>query len=239
MTIGTTSDRELTAEKIVLRAYQVAGLQAVEQGIGGPNWTERFSFARDLLDTILDALQAEGVFAKHVALELVELTEGTYIYSLPASVFDVVENGSYIAEGQVVTAAQGETPVQQVDRETWQRLSSKASQSRPTMFWTRRDVSPPQVYLWPTPDEDGTIRFQVHRLLADVTDGTVTIDLERYWTTWLIWELAFQLAEAHSQDDAKCARLATMAAEKKRLAKAQANQGVPSQIWLSHRTGWQ
>ncbi len=238
MTIGTTVGRELNVNTIVLRADQLAGLMAPEQGFSGPTWNPRAAFGRDLLETILDELQTEGVFARGVSFTNLTLVAGTAIYALPETVFDVIEDGSYIAAGEDVDAATAEMPVIQKDRETWQRIGTKSVESQPTLFFTDRSVFPIQVRLWPTPSEAGTIRFQTHRLLADTTDGNTTVDLERYWVQYLMWELAHQLASSASHPESKCARLAQTAAMKKERAKAYSNQGVPSQIYLDHPTSW-
>lgn len=237
MTISTSIGRELDVDVIVRRSYQLAGLIPAEQGTSGPNWAQRSALGRDLLETIVDEIQTEGVFARSVSMTTVALTSGTYTYTLPSTVFDCVENGSYIAASESdLTKATAETPVIQKDREAWQVLGSKAATGRPIMFWTDRSVFPIQVNLWPIPNEAGHIRFQTQRLLSDVEDSNVTVDLERYWVQYLLWELAHHLASAMSQPDAKCMRLQATAAQKRARAKAQSNQSVPSQIYLDHPT---
>lgn len=228
----------MDVQKTILRSYQLAGLMGVEQGIGGPTWPNKFSFGRDMLQTIIDQLGSEGVFARAISLELVTMIPGTYIYTLPSTVFDLVEDGSYIDPTQDIAAATGETPVKQMDREAWQRMSTKAAESRPMMFWTKRDTFPVQAYVWPTPSEAGTIRFQCHRLLADVSPGTVTVDLERFWTSYLVWELAFHLASASSQDAGTCSMLASKAADAKSRAKLASNQSPPNRFYMTHTTSW-
>jgi hypothetical protein len=55
---------------------------------------------------------------------------------------------------------------------------------------------------------------------------------------YLIWELAHQLACAHSQPAEKCAYFATVASAKKSEAVKWSNQHAPTQIVIEHRTGW-
>ena len=201
-------------------------------------WDRRTPFAKDLLGSILGELSTEGVFARAVSFLNLTLTAGTYIYSLPDSVFDVIENGAYIpASATDIAKSNSETPVVQRDRETWQAMSAKAATSLPVIFFTDREANPIQVRLWPIPNEAGTIRFQCHRLLADVTDGNATVDLERFWQQYLMWELAHQLAvSANKLEHAQY--LAGQAATKKERAKAQANQGTSSFMFLDHQTAW-
>lgn len=239
MTISSTSGANLTIDTLVLRAYQMAGLMAAEQGRTGPTWTQKASLARDLLQTVLNELQTDGVMAHFVNAYTLTLVSGTYIYSMPAATVKVIEDGAYIAASETdISKASGETPVLQKDRETWQRLSAKSATSRPTLFYVEESLEPIRVFLWPIPDEAGTIRFQLERTLADTTDGAATVDLPLYWTQFLIWELAHQLASAHSLDNATCGRLANTAAAKKERARAKGNQHVPNRFYVDHRSAW-
>lgn len=239
MTISGTYTHELDVSRIILRAYQIAGLMGIDQGTSGPSWSPKFAFGRDMLQQILDTLGTEGVFARAVSLDLITMVEDQYIYDMPARVFDVVEDGAYIQPGQDVDAAMGETVVKQMDREAWQRLSSKGAQGPPTQFWVNREADPTQVYVWPTPNESGgSIRFQSHRLLADVSPGTVTVDLARFWTQYLEFRLAYLLSVAHSQDEGRCLLLASEADKLLARCKGAANQNTSTYFYVDHRTGW-
>lgn len=238
MTIGATVGRELSITKICQRAYQLAGLLSPDQGIDSPNWPSRAGMARDFLTAIIDEIQTAGFLTRARTFENLTLTSGTYTYALSSSVWDVVGDAVYIAAGEDVAAASSETPVMQRDVETWHMIGTKSADSVPTLFFTDRSVFPVQVRLWPTPNEAGTIRFQVYRLLSDVSDGNSTPDLERYWMNFLIWELAHQLACAHSLPTEKCAYFATVSASKKQEAVKWSNQHAPTQIVIEHRTGW-
>jgi hypothetical protein len=237
--ISGTYQHVLDVSGIILRAYQLAGLMGVEQDASGPTWNRKFSFARDFLQQILDTLGTEGIFARAVSLELVEMVAGQYIYDLPATVYDVIGDGSYIDADEDVDAATGETVVKQMDREAWQRLASKAAESQPTLFWANRQADPTQVYVWPTPSESGgSIRFQCHRLLADVSPGTVTVDLERFWIQYLQFRLAYLLAVSHSQPENRCGLLAGEANQLLQRCKGTANQNTPNMAYNNHSTGW-
>lgn len=238
MTVSSSVGRELNVAQVVLRAHNLAGLSPVEAGATGVMWDRRKAAALDFLQIILDELQTEGVFARSVSFTNLQLVAGTYIYDMPDTVFDVIEDGAYISPDETdITKAAAETPVLQKDRETWQMQSAKNASSRPTLFFTDRRMTPIQVRLWPVPNEAGTIRFQTHRLLSDVTDTNATVDIERFWTAFLIYELGGTLAIAANKVEHGQGLLA-MAAQKKDRAKAQSNQHTPSQIVLEHATGW-
>lgn len=238
MTVATTFTREMDITTLVKRSYQLAGLMPPEQGTSGPTWLPRASMAKDFLQAILDELQINGVFVRAVTRTYLTLTAGTAEYDLPDQVWDVIENGAYISADETdVTKASSETPVIQKDREAWQQMSAKSSEGRPIIFWVDRTANPVKVVLWPIPEEAGTIRFQTQRLLADVSEGQKTVDLERFWTLYLVWQLAHHLAVSANKVEhgGYCSQQAEMY---KARAKAAANQHVPSQIYLAHRTGW-
>lgn len=238
MTVATTYARELDITRLVLRSYNLAGLMAPEQGTSGPTWDRRASLAKDFLQAILDELGACGVFARSIRMETLTLTAGTFTYDLPDEDIDVLGDGAYISASETdITKASSETPVLQKDRETWQRLGAKSGSSRPTIFWVNRVATPIQVVVWPIPDEAGTIRFQSQRLSADVTSGTATVDLQRFWTEYLVWQLAHHLAVSANklEHGGYCAQQAMMY---KTRAQGAANQNTPSFVRLDHRTGW-
>lgn len=238
MAIGATTSRVLNVTKICLRAYQLAGLMPPEAASSGVMWERRTAIAKDLLQTILDNLATEGVFARSVTFFNLTLVAGTFLYDLPDNVFDISGDGAYIAASETsLTQASAETPVMQKDREAWQAMSAKSAQSRPSIFFVDQQLDPPRVRLWPVPDEAGTIRFQGVRLLADVTDGNATVDLERFWQQYLMFELGSQLAIAANKLE-HGGLLAQKAMKLLERCKAAANQGVASFIQLDHDTGW-
>jgi hypothetical protein len=117
-------------------------------------------------------------------------------------------------------------------------MSAKSASNRPNIFFVDQQANPTQVRLWPVPSEAGTIRFQGVRLLADVTDGNSTVDLERYWQQFLIFELGSQLAISANKLE-HGGLLAQKAMKLLERCKAAANQGVASYIRLDHSTGWE
>ena len=241
MTLSPTRGTELTIAQVVLRSYQLAGLMNTGQGTSDPTWTTKLSFGKDMLQSLLASLQNEGIFSRQTIFYYLPLTaptsptEGTYIYAFPPTVFDVVGTGMYIDTTNTdVTQATGETPVLQKDRDTWQRMSSKAAQARPILYYCDRTVFPVQVYLWPVPSEAGTIRFQVIQLPTDSADGNATLDLERYWMDFVLWELSSRLAIAHSLPADRVAVLGAQAVSAKVTAKSYSHQHVAGQAHVMH-----
>jgi hypothetical protein len=237
MTVSSTRGTELTVDDIVRRGWQMSGLMPINQGTSGPNWTAMSEFGQTLLDTILDELQTEGVFARQVVLEPTSLTASDYTYTMNANVLDIVGDGMYIDADETDTSkASGETLVKQIDREAWHRISAKDSEGRPSLFFFDRSLR--EVKLWPIPDEAGTIRFQIHKLMSDAYEGGATLELRQFWNQYLIWELAHQIATSQSLPPQRCSYLRKVAKEKRDKARGYAHQRPPSEMNLQHRTPW-
>jgi hypothetical protein len=236
LTIATTTTNELTIDSIARMAYMHAGLLEVHQSAD----EARKSYARTLLDTIVKELEVEGLFAKSISFETITLESGTFVYTMPSDCLDVVGIGMYIAPGQPLTSAASELPVKDILRDQWQTIATKDSQSYPLMYYCHRVPAVPEVWLWPTPgpsEDGGLVRFQVHRLRADATDGSKTVDYERYWTQYFIWELAHQLSVGSGKALDRCQYLAGQAMQKKRMAKMYSAQRPDTQVVLGHSSG--
>lgn len=235
MTIQSTSGTEKTIDEIALLAYQMAGLLEESQTLADVNGG---ALARSLFGTMLSDLQAGGISARAGAFATQTLTSEISSYTMGSGVIDVFGDAVYIPAGQIVASADSELAVVQISRAAWQTISSKSATGQPTQYYCHRETTPPVVYLWPSPDEAGTIRFQTHRHLADASSGAATVDLEKYWESYLIHELAHLLAEAKSMPADKIGRLRSKALGKKAEAKAMSMERVDEQMYVSHPTGW-
>lgn len=238
-TEATTNTYVPTIDAIVAAAYRRAGLLSVQQS---PS-TVQGSVAREQLNILADALESEGVFMRSVQFGYVALLEDVNVYELPEYVLDVVGNGAYISPSQSTTPfqAQSETPVFKKDRDTYQSLSSKGAQSQPTLYYFAREAPMGSLYLWPTPgasEVGGSIRFQFHQTRPDMTNGSLTMPFERYWSEYFIWALAHRLAVDNSLPLDRVSMLDQNAATKKEYAKGYSKQNVGMQASISHATGY-
>lgn len=234
MTVNTSRTTEFDIGQIVLMGYRMAGLLNENQALN----SAQTNAGKALLETIVKHLQVYGITARAVTFEVVTVTAGTREYSLSADVFDVLGTATWIDAGQNPQAANGETTVTMMDRETRQRIASKASTGSVSLFYSDRTVVPNKVWLWPIPADNGYLRFQVHRLSADSTDTTKTPDLERYWAQYLIWELAYQLATSNSLSAEHRLLLKNEAKEKLVACKAYARPRGAFVMGIDHPTGW-
>jgi len=237
MTEAATALSNPTVANIVTMAYRRAGLLSVYQT---PD-TQQAAAGRLLLDDVVKETSAEGVFAKAVRMTEVTLVEGSTDYTMDGDVLDVIGTGMYIDASQTdIEHATSETPITPMDREEWQRLSAKAATGRPYKYWADRSFEPIVLRIWPIPDAGnlGTMRIQTHRLPADVTASGVTAPFERYWTQYLVWELAHHIAVDNTLSSERCTYLATMAQAKYKKAKGYSRQQKPSRAMLNHPTSW-
>lgn len=232
MTANSTTTRELDINKIVLRAYQQAGLADAQQPMVGADWDAKAAMARDFLETMLDSLHAEGVFARSVDFYDVTVTAGTATYSLPSSTLDVVGDATFVETG-----GSTELVVRPASREEYHTLSRKDAQGTPHMYYLHR-MATLQIYLYLTPNKAGTLKLQRHRLLGDADDGSATLDLQRYWTEWAIWSLAHKLSAAAKHSVQRLAYLDAQAKYYLRKAKGYAHQHVPNIATVRHSTQW-
>ncbi len=196
---------------------------------------------REELDALIDFLQINGIASRTRTFEVVTLVSGTRDYSLSASTLDTEGDGAFIPAGQTVDAAAGETPLLPMTIQEWQGLTSKDSSSRPFRYYLDRTSDTLVVKLWPTPSdaEDGaSVRFVVHRLSADNTVGSNTVDKERYWRDYIIWALAERLAFANSIPGSLRLELGRKAEAALGLCRGAAAPQNPTDFVLGHSTPW-
>lgn len=238
-TEASTNTYVPTINEIVAMAYRRAGIKNVQQS---PTSVEA-AVARQLLSTIVTALEAEGIAMRAVQPGYVVLAEGQNLYTLPEDVIDCVGNGAYIdpTVSQVPFQASSETVVVKMDRDTYQNMSSKSAQSRPTMYYFARNAPLSTLYLWPTPsasEAGGQIRFQYHQLRPDVTNGNNTLPFERYWDEYFVYALAGRLALDNSMGLERVGYMDQLAGAKKDICKGYSKQSVNMQATIDHMTGW-
>jgi hypothetical protein len=141
----------------------------------------------------------------------------------------------YIQAGTAdLTKAAGETLIKKQTRDSWNRNSAKDAVGQPSLYFLNKEKSPLEMWLWPIPEEAGTVRYQKHILIADTMDGSATLDLRQYWHLYVMYKLAEMLAEAGSLPRQRVSALRKYAKEYMRTARARAHQGVSLQQVVSH-----
>jgi hypothetical protein len=185
-----TYGRRFSVGRIIRMAYRMARL-ASEHTVLQP---EQVVEAQDYLETILDSLPAEGGFSREVDFETVTLVAGTYQYTLSSDILMVEGDGRYVDSGG--TGVQGELLVRKIMSDAWQDRGVTGETGRPREYYLHRAADAPQVWVYPTPEATGTIRFLARRLLADANDTAATPDVGYSWTRYLMLALAADLVTA-------------------------------------------
>jgi hypothetical protein len=130
-----------------------------------------------------------------------------------------------------------ELPVMFIDLQTYQAIPEKTLTGKPAQGYFARQPTP-TITLWPVPDVNGTLTVQSHILAADVSNASETLDFERLWTAFFMWELAHQLAVSAGLDKADCGYLRSQAEKKLEVAKRYSKSNVPVQMRYAHKTPW-
>lgn len=235
MTVSSTSATELSVDQICRRAMQLAGLIEPAQGTDSPDWQAKSAMARDFLEADLEHLQTVGMFQRAVDFYEVTLTAATSTYTLPSATLDVFGAAMYQKTGETT-----QTAVTIVDRDYYQRITDKTAAGRPTVYYPARGQSV-VVYVWPVPAtaDLGTVTFQRHKVLATATDGSATMDFERFWSEYFQWSLAHRLSLAAGIGLDRCRYFKSLADQALERAKSTSNQQFANtHIQIAHRTGW-
>lgn len=239
MAVASSQTHEFTVDRLVAQAYRLAGLMAIEEEPEGVQWEKRASFGRQMLEMLVKRLETEARLVRARRLIEVQLVENQSDYTLPENVMDVYGDGAYTEPSAIPTAARFETPVRQISQEEWQRLGTRNTSGRPTLYFAQRAQAPLKVILWPAPDSAslGVIRFQVYEFLANMTDGAANPDLERYWALYLTYALGTVLAESSSMPSDKVMRLRAESEQLMVKCKMYSRQRVDNQAMVVHRYG--
>lgn len=231
MTIASTRTHEFNIAELCRFGWMKAGLVNMHQSLS----TQQLALAQDFLQLIVDSADTEGMLARQVEFEEVELESAVSTYDLSVNTLDVTATAMYIAPDQTEV----ELPVNPMSRDRWQSLTAKEASGVPTLYYVHRTESRLTVRFWPTPgtnQEDGTVRFQSQRLRADVAGvaSTLTPDFERFWNQYLATKLGAEIARSQSLSLSKVQELESMAQLELKKCKAKGNQHVPQQFVVHH-----
>lgn len=212
MTIATTSGSERTAANLVTMALRQAGLVYA----GHLPATEDLAMGLDVLDTVLQALSAEGIIARRVKSRTMVWVAGSPCQAADDDVLDVLGDGIW----QTGTGTSlYSSPVSAISRDDWNTLSSTSSSTTaPAIMWCDRSEHPIVIWLWGTPSVAGSLIVSVHSEAPDANAGAVTVGLEPLWYEYVKFEVAWQMAIAKGIDMTKVGVLGSIAKSKKTVA---------------------
>jgi len=232
VTIAATRTRELDINAIVKRAMQLAGLMEPGASVTDPLFGPRREMSMDFLDTICKSIQNEAVIDRHVVRATAPVTATVATVTLNTSTMMLL--------GMVMFAPTGiayETPIKVLSIDEYQTIGDKTVTGTPSTGYFARQPTP-TLTLWPVPDADGTATYEYHTLVADVSLATDTLDFERHWEQFFIWELAHQLLFASGVALDRCSYANKRSQEKLETAKSYSRSHQPLRFRVFHPTGW-
>lgn len=226
MTVATDRTQEFTVDEIVLHAYRLAGLLNEAQALS----VSKAANGRAAMQFALQRLEAEGMFARSTVFHYLTLESGTQSYAVDASVINVVGRAYYLPEGEDETQGEVEHSVAPIGAEEWASLTPKNASGMPTKYWLDRST----MTLWvdPIPDEAGKLRLQAQQLRATSLRGTVTPDVERWWSDYLRYQVAHDLALSNSRNLTVVAYLGQQAQDARLKAMAASRPQADNQFYV-------
>src|SRR3990167_3982430 len=130
MTVMSTSTRELDINTILLRAFQLSSQMPMEASASGTQWEARAAFGRDMIEMVVDHIQAEGNITRDVELYNITLTDGTASYTMPSNTLRVSGHAMYAA-----SSGDTQTQVTEMSREDYQVIGEKTTEGSPSRYW--------------------------------------------------------------------------------------------------------
>ena len=233
MTINPSSTAEFDIAGVIRMAYRLAGLMSPNESLSAPDWTARSAMAAEFIETITKSLQPGAIIARHVSFTTIAIVAGTGSYTVPSNVLTYIGNGAFKETGEDI-----ESPVSPIDREAYQALADKTTSGLPRIYYLHRMAATQTLYVFPVPEQSGTLTMQTHRLIADSNVTSYTPDLERHWTMWLVYELAHLLSMANSIPLPECSRLRGLAEIEFDKCKGYSKQSEPVMVRMGHGVGW-
>lgn len=231
MTTNTDSSRQFDVARVLAMALRVGGVAGAYEI---PDAT-KLGQARDWLDLTLDALATEGVTTKTTRFDTVAVVAGTSTYQLSASVLEVLDPAWYAAAGESEPPV-AQSPMDIVGSEEWATLNCAAT-GVPNKLFVYRGADGAQAWIWPTPSADGTLRLRVQRMLMDAGGGEHTVELERYWTSYLIQQVGGELAQETGLTQ-RAGLCFARALELRKKAMGQDTAHTNGRITFVHETIW-
>jgi hypothetical protein len=92
-----------------------------------------------------------------------------------------------------VESATNERELTRWERADYARLPNKAAAGSPTIYSPVRDRDAVLLRLWPVPTAGGTLKYEIARVVEDVTDLDQTVDVPQEWTEAVFTNLAVRL----------------------------------------------
>jgi hypothetical protein len=131
----------------------------------------------------------------------IEMVQGQITYDLPVDTIDLIEHVIRTQTGQ----GQTDININRISVDTYATIPNKNAQGRPIQVWINRQsgadypvdgVKPPQINVWPAPEQDNYYTFVYWRLrrIQDAGTGVTTQDIPFRFLPCMVAGLAYHLS---------------------------------------------
>lgn len=149
--------------------------------------------ARRSMNLMTIEWQNRGINLWTIDEGIINLTQGTGQYDLPADTIDLLEQVIRTNAGNAAT--QSDLTISRISVSTYASIPNKLSQGRPIQVWIERLRDNPRINVWPVPDSDNYV-FKYYRLrrIQDAGNGVETADMNFRFLPCLVAGLAYHIA---------------------------------------------
>lgn len=193
MTTAGTSTFDLDLNFIVEEAFERCGAE-LRTGYD-------LRTARRSLNLLTIEWANKGINLWTIEQGTIALNQGQIVYDLPVDTIDLLEHVVRTQTGQQQT----DININRISVDTYATIPNKNTQGRPIQVWINRQsgadypvtgVKPPQINVWPAPDQSNYYTFVYWRLrrMQNAGDGINTQDIPFRFLPCMVAGLAYHLS---------------------------------------------
>lgn len=217
MSTSGTSTFNLDLNNLIEEAFERAGAE-LRSGYD-------FRTARRSFNLLTIEWANRGINLWTIEQGSIAMTQGTIIYPLPIDTIDLLDHVIRTQTGQ----AQTDININRISSSTYSTIPNKNAQGRPIQVWINRQsgatyplngnepnttdpntgINPPNINVWPAPDQNNFYTFVYWRLrrIQDAGNGVNTQDIPFRMLPCLVAGLAYYIAMKIPEGQARLDRL--------------------------------
>ena len=233
-TSGTTTfDKTFAIDEIIEEAYERIGMQ----GVSG----NQLRMARRSLNIMFQEWGNRGLHYWEVANNSITLVDGKAEYTMFRSTGDgtssttAVYGVDDVLEAVYRNASSVDTPLEKINRSTYQGLSNKTSEGTPSQYFVQRFIDKVTITLYLTPGSSQAghfINFYFVKRIQDVGDYTNATDVPYRFVPCMASGLSFYLSQKFKPEMTQQMKLLY----EDELARALAEDGSSSSSFITPKT---
>jgi hypothetical protein len=195
MTTSGTADFNLDLNSLIEEAFERCGAE-LRTGYD-------FRTARRSLNLLTIEWANRGINLWTIEQGSISLVQGQITYDLPVDTIDLLEH--VIRTNAGTSSNQLDININRISADTYITIPNKNAQGRPIQVWINRQsgadyavdgVKPPQINVWPAPEQSNYYTFFYYRLrrIQDVGTGMTTQDIPFRFLPCMVAGLAYYLS---------------------------------------------